>query len=77
MSNHDKMLLAQSTQEKVKWLEEILENNNTGLWVAMTKILLDYPVSEGGLPTELIESIYNKHKEKIKNQSNSNHLKPK
>ena len=71
-NKEDKMILAQSRADKLKWLEELLESNNFGLWFALTKILLKYPISEGGISTDDIDFIWQKHLKKSKDDNQLN-----
>ena len=42
-------------------LDEALETNKFGIFMALSKVLLDAPISEGGVPTETIEEIRKKY----------------
>ncbi len=44
-------------QTKIETLEDALKENNFGVFFGLAKILLDAPLSEGGVSTEDIEAI--------------------
>jgi len=59
-------LLAQQEDTKKDLLKAALDEGKFGEFLAMSKILLDAPISEGGLPTEVIDNIHATHVASIK-----------
>ena len=53
----EKWFLNLSTDLKIQLLEQSLEQDRFAYFMQLSKILLDAPLSDGGLSTELIESI--------------------
>jgi len=51
-----KFLLAQSVETKIRLLEESV-NEDFGIFMQIANILLEAPITEGGLPSELITQI--------------------
>ena len=56
-----RFVLAQKYTAKLNILDEALKTDNFGLFVQISKILLDAPLSEGGVETETIEQIRKKY----------------
>ena len=56
-----KFVLAQKYTAKLNILDEALKTDNFGFFVQISKILLDAPLSEGGVETEAIEQIRKKY----------------
>lgn len=56
-----KWVLSLSRKMKFKLLEDSLKEDEFGVFMGLTKILLDAPLSEGGIPTEEIEEIRKKY----------------
>ena len=54
-------LLAQDEDMKKTLLKSALDDGKFGEFVAMSKILLDAPIYEGGLPSEDIDLIHATH----------------
>ena len=54
-------VLALPLKMKLDLLESALKEDKFGVFMAMTKILLEAPISEGGVPTEMIEDIRKKY----------------
>ena len=52
-----KMILELPLDLKIQLLEDSLNGEFQGEFLPLAKIFLDAPESEGGLPTDLIESI--------------------
>lgn len=53
----EKWFLSLSTDLKIQLLEQSLEQDHFAYFMQLSKILLDAPLSDGGLSTELIEAI--------------------
>ena len=60
--NLDDFVLKQSRETKIKWLEDTLKEENFSAWFHLTKILLKYPIHQGGIETEIIDKIFKNHK---------------
>ena len=56
-----KWVLSLPRKMKFKLLEDSLKEDEFGVFMGLTKILLDAPLSEGGIPTEEIEEIRKKY----------------
>ena len=54
-------MLSLNTEHKIMLLDSMLEQNEFGNFMAFSKILLDAPISKGGLLTETIDSVFRKH----------------
>ena len=48
-------------ETKLDVLEDSLKKNEFGIFMAMTKILLDAPIQNGGISTEKIEEVRKKY----------------
>jgi len=48
-------------ETKLDVLENSLKKNEFGIFMAMTKILLDAPIQNGGISTEKIEEVRKKY----------------
>lgn len=46
------MILSMSRDHKIFLLKKALEDGELGVFIMLSKILLDAPISEGGLPSE-------------------------
>lgn len=47
---------------KIQCLKDALVEDKIGIFIGLSKILLDATIKEGGLCTEIIEGIYNKYR---------------
>ena len=56
-----KFILAQKYTTKLNLLDEALKSDNFGFFMVLSRVLLDAPLSEGGVETETIESIRKKY----------------
>ena len=56
-----KWFLSMDKQVKLDLLNTTLDKGEFGHFLQMVKILLDAPISEGGISTEEIEAIRKKH----------------
>ena len=61
MNLESKTILGFPTKIKLMILEEALKQNNFPMFLELSKILLDAPLNEGGVETELIDQIYQKY----------------
>jgi len=55
--NGSDFLLSQTTENKLMILESALQDDDVAMFIKLSMILLDAPITEGGLPTEMIEEI--------------------
>jgi hypothetical protein len=60
-----KIVLSQTTEQKIELLEDSFDQGFNVFW-SIANIFLEAPISQGGLPTELIDKIF-----KRKNNENS------
>ena len=56
-----KFVLGLPLAMKLDLLETALKEDKFGVFMSMTKILLDAPISEGGVSTEMIEEVRKKY----------------
>jgi hypothetical protein len=60
-TEEEKWFLSMHKEVKLDLLNTALEKGEFGHFFQMVKILLDAPISEGGISTEEIEAIRKKH----------------
>lgn len=54
--------LSLEKETKIEMLEEALKEDNTlASFLSLSRILLDTPISEGGISSEEIDSVFNKY----------------
>ncbi len=58
---HDEILLGFPKQIKIATLEQAGKHGNFGVFIGLAKVLLDAPISKGGIATEEIEAIHDKY----------------
>lgn len=63
MDETEKMILKFPREMKLGLLRDALKENKFGVFFQLSKILLDAPLNEGGIESEVIEQI---HKESLK-----------
>ncbi len=56
-----KMILAFPREIKLGLLEDALKEDNFGIFVQLSKILLEAPITLGGIETEAIEEVRKKY----------------
>lgn len=66
MTDEKTMILNFPREIKIQCLKDALKQGKTGIFFGLSKILLDAPLNEGGLETEIIEAI---HQEYLNNTS--------
>lgn len=54
----DKMILGFPREIKLKLLKDALDQNDVGMFIQLSLILLNAPISEGGIETEVIEKVH-------------------
>ncbi len=54
-------LLSLDRKRKIRMLEDALKEDKWSIFKEFSKILLDAPVNEGGLETEVIEGIFRRY----------------
>lgn len=64
MSQESEMILRFPRECKIQCLKDALEQDKFGIFMGLSKILLDAPINAGGLETEIIEQIHNDHLKK-------------
>jgi hypothetical protein len=64
MNSEKQAILNFPRDVKIDVLKTALEQNEIGIFIAISNILLETPITEGGLESEIIESI---HQEYLKN----------
>ena len=63
-----KMILRFPREIKLGLLKDALKEDKFGIFFQLSKVLLDAPISEGGIETEAIEAIHNGHLKTIQKQ---------
>ena len=58
-----KWVLSLPMEYKLQLMEDMLKEKKMDEWFSFIKILLDAPISEGGVETDIIDKIFNKHKD--------------
>lgn len=63
MSNSEekKWILSLDKEEKIYLMHEILKSKNYGVWFRFVDVLLEAPISAGGITTDEIDSIWSKY----------------
>ena len=57
----ESFLLSLDRKRKIRMLEDALKEDKWLIFKEFSKILLDTPVNEGGLETEVIEGIFRRY----------------
>ena len=57
----ESFLLSLDRKRKIRMLEDALKEDKWTIFKEFSKILLDAPVNEGGLETEVIEGIFRRY----------------
>ena len=57
----ESFLLSLDRKRKIRMLEDALKEDKWSIFKEFSKILLDAPVNEGGLETEVIEGIFRRY----------------
>ncbi len=57
----ESFLLSLDRKRKIRMLEDALKEDKWSIFKEFSKVLLDTPVKEGGLETEVIEGIFRKY----------------
>ena len=60
------LVLTQPREFKIELLEKLSKAKDFMVWVEFSTILLDAPISKGGIETDVIKSIWDKHNKPIK-----------
>ena len=53
--------LSMPREIKIQTMEDALKEDRFDIFMGLAKILLDAPISQGGIETEVIEVIWNKY----------------
>jgi hypothetical protein len=57
----ESFLLSLDRKRKIRMLEDALKEDKWTIFKEFSKILLDAPVNEGGLETEVVEGIFRRY----------------
>jgi hypothetical protein len=57
----ESFLLSLDRKRKIRMLEDALKEDKWSIFKEFSKVLLDAPVNEGGLETEVIEEIFRRY----------------
>ena len=55
------LILAQDREFKLKMLDELSRKKMFGEWMQFVNVLLEAPLSEGGIETDIITEIWDKY----------------
>ena len=55
------LILAQDREFKLKMLDELSRKKMFGEWMQFVNVLLEAPISEGGIETDIITTIWDKY----------------
>lgn len=65
-----KWILSLPLERKIELMDGMLKDKEIGHYMGFINILLEAPLSEGGVSTEIIEKVFRKHYPKGINESN-------
>tara|TARA_R110002074_G_scaffold116180_1_gene247319 strand:+ start:938 stop:1159 length:222 start_codon:yes stop_codon:yes gene_type:complete len=68
----DELILAQPRQAKIELLTHFAKKKAFLEWAQISTVLLDAPISKGGLETDIIKDIWDKYNSKAKSKSSNN-----
>jgi hypothetical protein len=54
-------ILAQSREIKLEVLEDLIKKGSFGAYFEFVKVLLDAPITNGGIESEVIDALFKKH----------------
>ena len=57
----ESFLLSLDRKRKIRMLEDALKEDKWSIFKEFSKVLLDAPINEGGLETEVIEGIFRRY----------------
>ena len=57
----ESFLLSLDRKRKIRMLEDALKEDKWSIFKEFSKVLLDAPVNEGGLETEVVEGIFRRY----------------
>ena len=57
----ESFILSLDRKRKIRMLEDALKEDKWSIFKEFSKILLDAPVNEGGLETEVVEGIFRRY----------------
>jgi len=57
----ENFLLSLDREKQIKMLEDALKEDRFDIFTSLSRVLLDAPLDEGGVPTELIEELFKKY----------------
>ena len=61
MTTEQQMILNFPREIKIQCLKDALTQDKIGVFLGLSKILLDAPLNAGGLESEIIEQIHSEH----------------
>ena len=59
-------ILSLPLETKIRMMETMLDKNELGYYLAFIQILLDAPISQGGVSTEILDKVFDKWMDKPK-----------
>jgi len=57
----NEMILRFPREIKIQCMRDALEQDNFGMFMGLSKVFLDAPISEGGIETEVIQAIHDEY----------------
>jgi hypothetical protein len=60
-NNMKNFLLTIPKEKQIRMLEDSLRENKFSIFLELSKILLDAPLNKGGLESEIVRGIFEKH----------------
>lgn len=61
MTEKDKLILGFPREIKLGLLRDALKDGNFGVFLGISKILLDANISDGGIESDVIDAIFKEH----------------
>ena len=61
MTEKDKLILGFPREIKLGLLRDALKQEKFGIFLGLSRVLMDAPISEGGIETEAIDAIHNEY----------------
>tara|TARA_R110002020_G_scaffold117778_1_gene269214 strand:- start:841 stop:1029 length:189 start_codon:yes stop_codon:yes gene_type:complete len=57
----ENFLLGIPKEKQIRMLEDALRENKFNIFIELSKVLLDAPLNKGGLESETVRGIFDKH----------------
>jgi hypothetical protein len=66
MTEKDKLILGFPREIKLGLLRDALKEGKFGIFLGISRVLMDATISEGGIETEVIDAIFKEHSAEVK-----------